>query len=115
MNVEGVTLVGIVDERPFLDIAELHLDVDAVNGELLAVEIELGACGVLGIDNPPLPRDGKRGDFRCRRSSLLDRYGCVELSAKIGAVEGRALDFERGKHDIGVGVARLSTARVRSA
>ena len=105
MDVEGVSLVGVIDERPFLDVAELHLDVDAVHRELLAVEIELSPGGVLGIDNPPLPRDRKRGDLRCRRSSLLDRYWRVELGTNIGVVDGLALDLECGKHDIWVGVA----------
>jgi len=30
MDMEGVALVGVVDDGPLLDVAELHVDVDAV-------------------------------------------------------------------------------------
>ena len=46
---EGVALVGVVDRSPFLDVAELHLDIDTVHRELFAVEIELRLCIRLGI------------------------------------------------------------------
>lgn len=45
---EGAALVGVVDQSPFLDVAELHLDIDTVHRELFAVEIELRLCIRLG-------------------------------------------------------------------
>jgi len=116
MDMEGVALVGVVDDGPLLDVAELHVDVDAVGPERLAVDVELRAVGILGIDDPPLSCDGQRRDLPARRISILRPYGwsgAGGISGMASVLDGIAPGAGGATVTGGIGAA-FSSAMVQS-
>ena len=83
---EGVALVGVVDQSPFLDVAELHLDIDTVHRELFAVEIELRLCIRLGHRRCWRPSKTAGDVTMIRNSTLFSRSNTLCFSIFTGAL-----------------------------
>ena len=83
---EGVALVGVVDQSPFLDVAELHLDIDTVHRKLFAVEIELRLCIRLGHRRCWRPSKTAGDVTMIRNSTLFSRSNTLCFSIFTGAL-----------------------------